>query len=725
MGEYRNLIIAVVVLMVFMLGYQAFVLDPMAERRQSEQAAAGDVTAQGDDAPTAAPDSFGAADAAVPISREQALASSQRIPVRTDAVSGSINLTGARFDDLDLLRYDTEPDNGVPVTLLTPEGSPGGHYAAVGWLGQVDGLPGLSAQWSLVQGDVLTPTSPVVLQYSAGDLVFRRTIEVDEDYLFTVTDQVTNQSMAAVALRPYALVRQEGQPADLQNFFILHEGAVGVVGQEMFDRKFGKMENEGRGDLTERTGAGGWMGLTSKYWLAAVAPEGAPQVRGQFRVLDRPGNPVFESNYLAEAVTIPPGEAITNVSHVFAGAKSQPLLARYEEEVGIERLTMAIDWGMFWFFTRPFFSILHFFYGIMGNYGLAIMALVLVLKAILFPLNNKAFASMAKMRSAGPKMTEIRERHKNDPQAQQKAMMDLYKKEKINPVAGCLPILPQIPIFFALYKTVFISLDARHAPFFGWIQDMSAPDPTTMWNLFGLLPYDPSGIPIIGSTLALGVWPLIMGLTMWAQQSLNPPPPDKIQRQIFAFLPIVFTIVMAPFPAALIIYWSWNNTLTVGQQYLIMRRQGVETELDKNIIRIKARLQGKPKPVFESDTASDTAGSTLTEKVSSVEAGVLTDGARDDAQATPDPATGDGAAAQTAGDGVDADTTANAAADPGDETDGAKADEGDASAAASSKRAPARRAASKPAASAPEAGRTRSNPAAKKKRPAPKKKPRS
>jgi YidC/Oxa1 family membrane protein insertase len=719
-GEHRNLIIAVVVLMVFMLGYQVFVLDPMAERRQAEQAVAGEETVQGDDAPTAAPDSFGAADAAVPISRQEALASSQRVQVRTDAVSGSINLTGARFDDLDLLRYDTEPDNDIPVTLLTPEGSPGGHYAAAGWLGQVDGLPGLSAQWSLVEGEVLTPTSPVVLQYSAGDLVFRRTIEVDEDYLFTVSDQVSNQSMAAVALRPYALVRQEGVPADLQNFFILHEGAVGVIGEESFDRKYSKLENEGRGDLTERTGQGGWMGLTSKYWLAAVAPEGAPQVRGQFRVLDRPGNPVFESNYLAEAVTIAPGEAITNVSHVFAGAKSQPLLARYEEEVGIERLTMAIDWGMFWFFTRPFFSILHFFYGIMGNYGLAIMALVLVLKALLFPLNNKAFASMAKMRSAGPKMTEIRERHKNDPQAQQKAMMDLYKKEKINPVAGCLPILPQIPIFFALYKTVFISLDARHAPFFGWIQDMSAPDPTTMWNLFGLLPYDPSGVPIIGSTLALGVWPLIMGLTMWAQQSLNPPPPDKIQRQIFAFLPIVFTIVMAPFPAALIIYWSWNNTLTVGQQYLIMRRQGVETELDKNIIRLKARLQGKPKPVFESDAASDTAGATLTEKVSSVEGGALTDGARDNAQATPDPK-GDGVAAQTAGDSIDADTAANTAA-AGDQagegeagTDEAKAGEGDAKPAPSSK----------PAASTPAAGRTRSNPAAKKKRPAPKKKPRS
>ena len=714
MGEHRNLIIAVVVLMVFMLGYQAFVLDPMARDREAQLAeTAGEQAVQGDDAPTAAPDSFGVGEAAAPISRDEALARSQRIPVRTPALTGSINLTGARFDDLDLLRYDTEPDNDVPVTLLTPEGAPGGHYAAAGWLGQVQGLPGLSTDWTLVEGETLTPDSPVVLQYRAGDLVFRRTIAVDEDYLFTVTDQVANQSSEPVALRPYSLVRQESLPADLQSFFILHEGAVGVVGSEMFDRKYSKMDDEGRGDLTERTGAGGWMGLTSKYWLAAVAPQGAPEMRGQFRVLDRPGAPVFEANYLAEAVTVPAGGMIENVSHVYAGAKSQPILARYEDEMGIERLTMAIDWGMFWFFTRPFFAILHFFYGIMGNYGLAIMGLVLLIKLVLFPLNNRAFASMAKMRAVAPKMTEIRERNKDNPQAQQQAMMELYKKEKINPVAGCLPILPQIPIFFALYKTVFISLDARHAPFFGWIQDMSAPDPTTMWNLFGLLPYDPrlwglQDIPLLGgiftAVLAVGAWPLIMGITMWAQQSLNPPPPDKIQRQIFAFLPIVFTIVMAPFPAALIIYWSWNNLLTVGQQYLIMRRQGVETEIDKNFVRLKARLQGKPAPVI----GDEGAGATLTEKVSSVEGQALTEGARDDAQATPDPEAGDVAAAQTAGDSVDG----GAVSDPEDKTvqGEAKADESGEAAA------------DKPASTA---GRTRSNPAAKKKRPAPKKKPRS
>ena len=600
MGEHRNLIIAVVVLMVFMLGYQAFVLDPIAQERQAaaETAAAADASAAGDDAPTADPADFGEAGLGE-VSRDDAISATERVRIETEALSGSLALTGARFDDLQLLRYNTEVDSEDPVTLFNPQGTPGGHYAVNGWLGGSDApsdLPGLSTPWRLVQGSVLSLNNPIVLEHSAGDLVFRRTISIDENYLFTLTDTVTNSGSTTQALRPYGLVRQEGVPADLENFFILHEGAIGVIGSEMFDRKYNGLEEDG---LIEREGLGGWMGITSKYWLAAVAPAGQPELRGQFRVLDRPGPPVFESNYLSETISIAPGQVVESVSYVYAGAKSQPILAGYEQSAGIERLSWAIDWGMFWFMTQPFFLALHFFYGLLGNYGLAIMLLTLILKIVLFPLNNRAFASMAKMRAVTPKMTEIRERYKDDQQGQQKAMMDLYRKEKINPVAGCLPILPQIPIFFALYKTVFISLDARHAPFFGWITDMSAPDPTSMWNLFGLLPYDPSGVPLIGGVLAIGIWPVIMGITMWAQQSLNPPPPDKIQRQIFATLPIIFTIVMAPFPAALIIYWSWNNMLTVAQQYLIMRRQGVVTELDKNVLRLHAKIAGRAAPVFE------------------------------------------------------------------------------------------------------------------------------
>lgn len=598
MGENRNFLLAAVIAIGILFLYQAFILDPMARDREAAEQAAAETQVQdaGDDAPQASDSSFAAGLGENGMSREDALAQSQRIEIRTEALSGSLSLTGARLDDLQLLRYETEVDSGEPVTLMSPEGFDGYQFAASGWLGGANapqGLPGLSTAWTLVDGNVLTETTPVVLEHTAGDLTFRRTISVDENYLFSVNDTVINSGSAAVSLRPYALVRQHGVPADLQNFFVLHEGAVGVVDGTHFDRKFKKWEDEG---LIERNGLGGWMGITSKYWLAAVAPEGQPNVRAQFRVVSRPDRPVFESNYLSEAQTLAPGATLESTSYVFAGAKKQPILAAYERDLGIDRLTMAIDWGMFWFMTRPFFAALHFFYGLLGNYGLAIMVVTLLIKLVLFPLNNRAFASMAKMRSAAPKMTEIRERHKDDPQAQQKAMMELYRKERINPVAGCLPILPQIPIFFALYKTVFISLDARHAPFFGWIQDMSAPDPTMIGNLFGLLPYDPSGFPLVGPILAIGIWPLLMGVTMWAQQSLNPPPADKIQRQIFAFMPIIFTIIMAPFPAALIIYWSWNNTLTIGQQYLIMRRQGVVTELDRNFFKLRAKLTGKAVP---------------------------------------------------------------------------------------------------------------------------------
>jgi YidC/Oxa1 family membrane protein insertase len=498
MGENRNFLLAAVIAIGILLLYQVFVLDPMARDREAAEAAIAASQAETtntDDAPQAEPSAFAPGSGENGLSREDALARSQRIEIRTEAVSGSLSLTGARLDDLQLLRYDTEVDSGEAVTLLSPEGFDGYQFAASGWLGDANapqGLPGLSTQWTLAEGDVLTPDTPVVLEHQAGDLTFRRTITVDDNYLFTVSDSVVNNGSAAVSLRPYSLVRQHGVPQDLQNFFVLHEGAVGVVDGTHFSRKFKKWEDEG---LIERSGPGGWMGITSKYWLAAVAPQDQGNVRAQFRVVSRPDRPVFEANYLSDAQILAPGASLEASSYVFAGAKKQPILAAYENELGIDRLTMAIDWGMFWFLTRPFFAALHFFYGLLGNYGLAIMVVTLLIKLVLFPLNNRAFASMAKMRSAAPKMKEIRERHKDDPQAQQKAMMELYRKERINPVAGCLPILPQIPIFFALYKTVFISLDARHAPFFGWIQDMSAPDPTMFGNLFGLLPYDPSGIP--------------------------------------------------------------------------------------------------------------------------------------------------------------------------------------------------------------------------------------
>jgi YidC/Oxa1 family membrane protein insertase len=620
MGEHRNMILAIVLAIGILLVYDFFVLRPAAEeRRAAAEAAQAELAeaegVQSDDAPVATAEGFDAITGGVgDLTREQALAASQRVQIQTPSLSGSIALTGARFDDLQLLSYETEVGSGEPVTLFTPEGAEYGHYVAAGWLGQSDGLPGLSTDWTLVEGDVLTPDTPVLLEARAGDLTFQRRITVDESYLFTVEETVINNGAGDVSLQPYGVVRHEDFPVLDPNGFILHEGALGVTGDIYFDRKYrwlGNEDNRDREDTQE--GEGGWVGLTTKYWLAAIVPDQDESIRAQFRTLPR-NELVFEANYLSRPLAVAAGESLTRTTYVYAGAKDQPVLAAYQRDYDIPRLNAAIDWGMFWFFTQPFFAALHFFYGLLGNYGLAIMVVTLAIKLVLFPLNNRAFASMAKMRAVAPRMQEIRERNKDNPQAQQQAMMELYRKEKINPLAGCLPILPQIPIFFALYKTVFISLDARHAPFFGWITDMSAPDPTSMWNLFGLLPFDPAGIPILGGVLAIGVWPILMGLSMWAQQSLNPPPPDKIQRQIFAFLPIVFTIVLAPFAAALVIYWTWNNFLTILQQYYIMRRQGVTTELDKNIARLSARIKGEAAPVFEDPYAPKTADAAISDK---------------------------------------------------------------------------------------------------------------
>lgn len=601
MGETRNMLIAIVVAIIILTLYQMFVVEPMTAEQRAEREAAEAVRAEQAAEPEA-PGAFGAEDAppslAGFVERDVALARSERIQVRTPALEGSISLNGARFDDLRLLRYDVAVGVDEPVTLLSPQGTRGGHYAIDGWTGAAgapSGLPGPSTRWEVTGNRTLTPTTPVTLEYSTGDLTFRRTISVDEDYLFTVTDQVTNAGTAPVSLSRFGLVRQEGIPEDTTNFFILHEGPIGVVGNSLMDRKYNPLTRDGS---MERTGAGGWMGITSKYWLTAVAPQGDGEMRARFEARQGQGGlTIFESSFVRTADTIEPGATLTSTSHVFTGSKSVPLLQRYQDEAGIPRLDMAVDWGNFWFFTRPFFWLLHTFYQWTGNFGVAILLLTVLIKIPLFPLNNRAFASMAKMRAVAPKMTEIRERFAADRQRQSQEMMELYKREKINPLAGCLPILPQIPIFFALYKTVFVSLEARHAPFFGWIQDLSAPDPTAIWNLFGLLPYSVDGIWLIGD-YSLGVWPILMGLTMWAQQSLNPPPPDPMQRRIFAFLPIVFTFILSPFAAALVIYWTWNNFLTILQQYVIMRRHGTYTEVDKIVARLHARATNKPVPAF-------------------------------------------------------------------------------------------------------------------------------
>ncbi len=584
--DQRNLFIAIGLAMAILILYQVFVINPATEQRRKLAEMAEVSTVGPDGAPLVtgeptAPRAPVVGNPDLAVDRDDAMAESARVEIRTDALSGSINLRGARLDDLQLLRYGvTIDEDAEPVTLLNPANARYGYYAFHGWLAGVDGprdLPGPRSEWTQVSGARLTPESPITLRYDSEDgLTFLRTITIDEDYLFSITDEVRNTGASEQALRHYGVVRRNELPPDLANFYILHEGMVGVLDDKLVLRKYNKLAKEGE---LERRSVGGWLGVTDKYWLTALAPPQTASFQAQFQAPAAGAGNQYFANFIMDPMVIAPGEAVSLTSHVFAGAKRASLLGEYEETYGIPKFDLAIDWGNFWFLTKPFFSVLHFFGEATGNFGVAILMLTVLVKAAFFPIANAAYKSMAKMKEVQPKMTELRERFKDDPQRQQKELMALYQKEKINPLAGCLPLIPQMIVFYALYKTLFVTLEMRHAPFFGWIQDLSAPDPTSMWNIFGLLPFDPSGWPVLGGVLAIGAWPLVMGLSMAAMQSLNPAPPDKIQARIFAFMPIMFTIILAPFAAGLVIYWTWNNLLSFLQQYVIMRRRGVDTPI--------------------------------------------------------------------------------------------------------------------------------------------------
>lgn len=583
MGENRNIILAIAISAAILIPYQIFVLGPMNERRQAERAEqqVEQVETGGDQTVP----SSGDGETRTPA------ASETRIEIASEAVTGSLSLTGTRIDELRLERYDTGVDDDTPVEFLRRRDSANAFYAQDGWQALGDGpsdAPGFSANWTLVEGDRLTPETPVVLEYRGTDgLVFRRTISLDDDYMFTYSDVIENTSGQAASLSRYARVRRDGEPpAPWTPFFILHEGPIGIVGTTLIDDKYRSMDP---GDEESRSGTGGWMGITDKYWMAAVIPDQSMEITGEYSLIGRQGDDTYQSGYVTQPLELAPGETLETTARIFAGAKRVDLLQAYEDDLGISRFDMAVDWGMFWFLTRPYFWLLHTLAGFLGGIGFAILAVTVLVKLLFFPLANRAYISMAKMKNLQPKMQEIRERFESDKQRQQQEIIALYQREKVNPLAGCLPILFQIPVFFALYKTLFVTLEMRHQPFPGWVQDLSAPDPTSLWNLFGLLPYDPSGLPLLGTTLAIGAWPIIMGITMWAQQSLNPPPPDKMQARIFAFLPLVFTFILAKFAVGLVIYWAWNNFLSVVQQYIIMRRQGVETQLDKLINKLRNR----------------------------------------------------------------------------------------------------------------------------------------
>jgi YidC/Oxa1 family membrane protein insertase len=610
MTDNRNIILAIVLSMIVLFGWQFFVAGPQMERAQQQaQIAAEQAQAQSEAAlatpTTTAPGTAAgtpgtvAADGSVSFpDRATAVAASQRITIDTADLAGSINLTGARLDDLELKQYreTVDPDSPI-ITLLTPAGAPNAYFAEQGWVpaaGANVAVPNGQTVWAIEGANTtLTAATPITLSWDNGaGLIFRRTFAVDEHYLFTVTQSVQNAGAGDVALFPYARVARHGTPK-VANFFIQHEGPHGVLGSNnLISKKYTDLQNDQQVRFDNTTG---WLGFSDKYWATAALPKAGTSINALFSWKNTGAYDDYQSSFVETTpVVVAAGQTATHESYLFAGAKEESVISSYEQQYGFDRLELLIDWGWLHFITKPMYYLLTFLFGILGNFGLAILAVTVIVKAIFFPLASRSYASMAAMRRVQPEMKSIQERLKDDRPAQQQAMMELYKKEKINPLSGCWPILIQIPVFFALYTVIFISLDMRHAPFFGWVQDLAAPDPTNIFTLFGLIPWTPTAVPIIGSFLHLGIWPVIMGITMWVQMKLNPPPPDPTQAMIFNWMPVIFTFMLGTFPAGLVIYWAWNNALSVTQQWFIMKRHGAEVNLLGNILDSFKR---KPKPV--------------------------------------------------------------------------------------------------------------------------------
>ncbi|MDB5447956.1 MAG: preprotein translocase subunit [Phenylobacterium sp.] len=598
----RNTIIFLVCAVFLFFIYQHFVLDPAAARRQAEarQAAAASAQAHAPGAP-GAPAAPGAPSAGQPVTRGQALAASPRVPIATPDLKGSIALKGARIDDLFLTRFrETVDKNSPPVELLRPEGAQNAWFAEFGWTGaNVPGLPNEDTVWTLAQGSTLSPGQPLVLTTTNGQgLTFSRRIDVDDRFMFTVTDTVANASGQAVTLAPYGSIQRQGVPPATAGSQIVHEGAVGALGIDNATLKlikYKKWAKDGGGPAIPSKS--GWVGITDKYWLAALIPTQGEAIQGQFRDTKVGGLDVFDANFVGQARTIAPGAQTTEVTHFFGGAKVVPVLQDYQKRLHIPRFDSAVDWGHFFFLTRPIFWFLEFIYQHVGSFGVAILLLTICVRAIFFPIAHKQYESMAKMRRVQPMVEELRKKYKEDPAKQQQEMMALYQREKVNPLAGCLPILLQIPVFFSLYKVLTVTIEMRHAPFMGWIKDLSARDPTTVWNLFGLIPWNPAHAPLVGglldTSLHIGVLPLAYGLTQWLTMAMSPPAPDPAQQRVMQLMPILFTFIMAPFAVGLLIYWSWSNLLTIIQQYILMRHYKVDNPIDGLIGRLTGRQTGK------------------------------------------------------------------------------------------------------------------------------------
>ncbi|MGL1922487.1 MAG: membrane protein insertase YidC [Hyphomicrobiales bacterium] len=596
--ENKNLILVLVLSFAFLFGWQYFVVGPQQEKEQilyeeqlkiEEAANAANPSAstattsnlpQGNGSTSTLPTATNGVTAVAPATQVRHLSlqeqknQNQRVIVNSKRLSGSIALVGGRVDDIQLNDYTTELDVEDKVVIFSPSGTENPYYADFGWA-PIDGVivPNSDTLWTATSKE-LSETNPVTLSWDNGaGLVFNRIYTIDENFLITIEQNVKNTGAETVSMHPYGLISRHGTPTTT-GIYILHEGLVGVMGEEgLQEIDYADVVDDGAQSFTETNG---WLGFTDKYFATSIIPPQAEEYTARYSVSGIQKD-VYQTDYLLQARSLVAGGEVSVVNNLFVGAKEDNVITAYRDENGFDKFDLLIDWGIFYFITKPLFWLLNIMNGYIGNFGFAILAVTLVVKALFYPLASKSYASMGKMKKLQPEIAAIKERFADDQNRQRQAQMELFQKEKVNPMAGCWPMLLQIPVFFALYKVLYIAIEMRQAPFFGWIQDLSAPDPTSLFNLFGLIPFDPPQF------LMIGVWPILMGITQFIQMRLNPAPADKIQAMIFGWMPVFFTFLLASFPVGMVIYWTWSNFLGVIQQSYIMKKNGVEVAILDNI----------------------------------------------------------------------------------------------------------------------------------------------
>jgi YidC/Oxa1 family membrane protein insertase len=583
--DIKNIIISVVLSMLIIFGWQYYYQGP-ADQKAKQQAAA--VTTTQPVTGTKVPE---APAAAVVLNHDDVIKATTRVAIETDQLSGSINLTGAQIDDLHLNKYRELADQTSPlITLLSPSGTANAYFVEQGLVAQPGTtvkLPDSKTVWTAPADAKLTLDKPLTLTWDNGEgLTFARTISISDDYLFTVKQDVTNKSASTISVLPYARVQRQDTPK-IAGIWVFFEGMLGVQNNGLQENKYDAIKKAKEPVTID--GQGGWLGFTDKYWSTMLIPDKDAKVTNSYKFVPLPNRDGYQADYVGtEAIVVAPGTTGSYQDHVFAGVKIVKAINAIYDKYGFTRFDLMIDWGWFAYITKAMFYLLNFVHGLVGNFGVAILLVTVLVKLAVFPIANKSYASMSKMKALKPQMDAIKEKFPDDKTKQQQETMELYKREKVSPLAGCLPMLIQIPVFFSLYKVIYTTIELRHAPFVGWIQDLSAPDPTSLFNLFGLIPWHP------WPSLMIGVWPLLMGITMWVQMRLNPTAPDPVQAAMFNWMPVMFTFMLGTFPAGLVIYWAWSNTLSVIQQSYIMKKHGTEIDLFGNMRNSIPFLKKKP-----------------------------------------------------------------------------------------------------------------------------------